>query len=158
MIRNQVKEVNRKFCKHTIQHVIDVARVTYIILLETGDIKRFIEEHHLNSWETAKEIIYTAAILHDIGRWREYETGEDHAVCGAEMAVEILKRVGFTMDETKIITQAISEHRRICENMSMLGERLYRADNLSRACSQCEASYECYKFNDMETGTRILIY
>lgn len=158
MARNQAKEVNRKFCKHSIQHVIDVARVTYIIMLESADLKKFIEEYRLNDREAAKEIIYAAALLHDIGRWKEYETGEDHAACGAEMAVEILVRAGFNQAETNIIIRAIREHRRIGEDMSMLGERLYRADNLSRACSQCEASYECYKFDDMETGTKALIY
>lgn len=158
MIRNQAKEINRKFCKHSFQHVIDVARVTYIIMLESGDFKKFIEENGLHGREAGKEVIYAAALLHDIGRWREYETGADHAACGAEMAVRILERAGFGRDETKIITRAIREHRRIGEDMSLLGEQLYRADNLSRACSQCEASQECYKFNDMETGTKVLIY
>jgi len=158
MTRNQTREVNRKFCKHTLQHVIDVARVTYIIMLESGDFKKFVDEHSLGGREAAKEIIYAAALLHDIARWREYETGQDHAAMGAEMAVEILERAGFDPAEIKIITRAIREHRNMGENVSMLGERLYRADNLSRACSQCEANYECYKFDDMETGTRTLIY
>ncbi len=158
MTRNQAKEVNRKYCKHTIQHVVDVARVAYIMMLESGDFKKFIEEHRLGSREAAKEIIYAAALLHDIARWREYETGEDHAALGAEMAEEVLVRSGFSPAETKIITIAIREHRNMGENVSILGERLCRADNLSRACSQCAASYECYKFDRMETGTKVLIY
>lgn len=158
MIRNQAKEVDRKFCKHTIQHVIDVARIAYIIMMESGDLNRFIEEHGLAGRPVGKEIIYAAALLHDIGRWQEYETGKDHASLGASLAVEILERAGFNRGEVRIITCAIREHRNIEENMSLLGERLYRADNLSRICSQCEANYECYKFDDMETGKKALIY
>lgn len=158
MTRNQAKEINRKFCKHSFQHVIDVARITYIIMLEAGDLQKFIEEHQLAGREGGKEIIYAAALLHDIGRWLEYETGEDHASCGADLAVSILERAGFNRDETKIITRSIREHRRMGEDMSFLGERLYRADNLSRVCSRCEASYDCYKFDDMETGAKVLIY
>lgn len=158
MTRNQVREVSRKFCKHTLQHVIDVARIVYIIMLENSDIKLFISEHNLSGREQAKEIIYAAALLHDIARWREYETGEDHAACGAEAALAVLERAGFSREETKIITRAIREHRRRGEDVSVLGERLYRADNFSRACTQCEASRECYKFDDMETGTKFLVY
>lgn len=158
MTRNQVREVNRKFCKHTLQHVIDVARITYIIMLENSDIRQFIREHSLSGGEQAKEIIYGAALLHDIARWREYETGEDHAACGAEAAVAVLERAGFGGEEIEIIARAIREHRRMTEEMSILGERLYRADNLSRVCTRCEASVECYKIDDMETGTRFLVY
>lgn len=158
MTRNQVKEVDRKFCKHTLQHVIDVARIAYIIILENSDIRLFINEHNLSGREQAKEIIYAAALLHDIARWREYETGEDHAACGAEAAMEVLERAGFSREEIQIITRAIREHRRMGEDVSILGERLYRADNLSRACTQCEASGECYKIDDMETGTKFLVY
>jgi HD superfamily phosphodiesterase len=158
MTRNQMREINRKFCKHTLQHVIDVARITYIIMLEKSDIKLFISEHNLSGREQAKEIIYAAALLHDIARWREYETGEDHAACGAEAAVAVLERAGFSREETKIITRAIREHRRMVEDVSILGERLCRADNLSRACTQCEASGECYKIDDMETGTKFFVY
>ena len=37
--------------------------------------------------------------LHDIGRWRQYETGEDHSIIGAEMAEEILGRAVFSPQE-----------------------------------------------------------
>ncbi|MHB9093231.1 MAG: HD domain-containing protein, partial [Eubacteriales bacterium] len=80
--KNSIKETDRKFCRHTFQHLVDVARITYIQMLESGDIKSFCEEKDINM-RLAREIIYAAALLHDIGRWKEYETGEDHAAVSA---------------------------------------------------------------------------
>ena len=150
-------EADRKFCRHTFQHVVDVARITYILLLESGIIKRFMEENDLNL-KLAKELVYAAGVLHDIGRWVEYEQGEDHAVAGARIAVELLIRAGFNEKEVLIITTGIKEHRRKKENMSILGELMCRADNLSRQCVCCDVSAECYKYDEMETGRLSLIY
>ena len=158
MVKTETREINRKFCKHTLQHIIDVARIAYIIMLEGGGLESFIEEHGLSGKPEAKDIIYAAALLHDIARWAEYETGEDHAAYGAKMASGVLSRAGFNRDETEIITRAIREHRRMGDNMSILGGYLCRADNLSRPCSQCEAKAECYKYDSMETGRKTLIY
>ncbi|MCL4439767.1 MAG: HD domain-containing protein [Firmicutes bacterium] len=155
--KNSIKEADRKFCRHTFQHLVDVARITYIQMLESGGIKSFCEEKDINM-RLAREIIYAAALLHDIGRWKEYETGEDHAAVSAELARDILRRTGFRESEIRIITTAISEHRRTTENMSVLGTFLYRADNQSRLCLRCEASNECYKFDQMETARKGLIY
>lgn len=151
-------EQDREFCKHTLQHFVDVARITYILMLESGQIQQFVEDAHLGGPATAKEVIYAAGILHDVARWREYETGEDHAPLGAAMAGQILERTGFTLDEIRVITRAISEHREQSIQMSLLGEMLFRADSLSRACHECSAQERCYKFSRMETGNLVLIY
>lgn len=158
MEKNTAKEVERKFCKHDLQHMIDVARITYILVLEHGDFREFVQEHGLSSRQAAKELIYAAGLLHDIARWREFEAGEDHAMVGADYAQQVLRRCDFSPDEIKIIARAIREHRVVGENMSRLGEHLYRADNLSRACSQCNVKDLCYKFKDMETGGQLLVY
>lgn len=155
--KNNSSEADRQFCRHTFQHLVDVARITYILMLESGDIRRFMEENDLNM-KLAKEMIYAAGVLHDIGRWKEYQTGEDHSVVSSVLAGDILRKAGFDSKEIRIITTAIREHRRMAESMSLLGERLYRADNLSRLCSQCEASDECHKYDSMETGRKALIY
>ncbi len=155
--KNEIEEKDRKFCRHTFQHLVDVARITYILLLESGDIECFMNKNCLTP-DAAKEIVYASAILHDIGRWREYKTGEDHAVISAQLAVDILYGAGFDEKETNIICTGIREHRRNCEEASLLGALLNRADNLSRLCSQCQAGDECYKLESMETGRRFLIY
>ncbi|MDE6895781.1 MAG: HD domain-containing protein, partial [Lachnospiraceae bacterium] len=48
-------EKDRIFCRHSIEHLLDVARIMYIYNLEDGC--------GLN-----RELIYAAALLHDIGR------------------------------------------------------------------------------------------
>ncbi len=151
-------EMDREFCKHNLQHFVDVARITYILMLESGQYQQFIAEEHLPGPASAKEVIYAAGILHDIARWREYATGEDHAQLGAAVAEQILERAGFDTEEIGLITTAIHEHREQSMQMSRLGELLFRADNLSRACHECSAHDRCYKFSRMETGNLLLIY
>lgn len=155
--RNAEKEADRKFCCHGFQHLVDVARIAYILMLENGDIEKFAAANDLNR-RTAREMIYAAALLHDIGRWKEYETGQDHAVLSAELAVDILAETGFSRIESGLITAAIAEHRRWTENMSLLGQHLFKADKFSRLCSRCEAAEECYKFEEMATAHKGLIY
>jgi len=52
-----------------------------------------------------------AALLHDIGRPKEAETGVSHSVLSGEMSVEILKKVGFDDSEIDTIVDAIRTHR-----------------------------------------------
>ena len=52
-----------------------------------------------------------AALLHDIGRPKEAETGISHSVLSGEMSVEILKKVGFDDSEIDTIVDAIRTHR-----------------------------------------------
>jgi uncharacterized protein len=154
----KVAEVEREFCKHDLQHAVDVARITYILILEAGSLNDLVRECHLSSQQAAKEVIYASGLLHDIGRWLQYETGEDHGAAGARLAGEILQRTGFTLEETRAVTEAIHLHREEGAQLSPLGELLHRADNLSRACHECSAQTRCYKFPTMETGNLVLIY
>lgn len=57
------------------------------------------------------KILGTAALLHDIGRPKEAETGVSHSVLSGEMSVEILKNVGFDDSEIDTIVDAIRTHR-----------------------------------------------
>lgn len=156
--KNEKTERDREFCRHDLQHFIDVARIVYILMLESGNFPQFIRENRLGGPRPAKEVIYAAGILHDIARWREYEIGEDHAPLGAELAEQILHRAGFAPVEVRIVTRAIYEHREQSTQMSLLGELLHRADNLSRACHECSVQGKCYKFPAMETANLVLIY
>ncbi len=144
------------FCKHDLAHSVDVARIAYILILENQDLDFFIKDAGLSGKEAAKEVVYAAGLLHDIGKWKEYEEGVDHAAYGARLARDLLTRAGFDENEIRIITRAIYEHRNISRDMSFLGERLHRADNLSRACSQCVAREDCCKYQNKETGAFLL--
>ncbi|MFQ9392946.1 MAG: HD domain-containing protein [Lachnospiraceae bacterium] len=62
-------ERDRIFCGHDMAHFLDVARLAYIFNLE-------------ENLGIEKEEIYTAALLHDVGRFVQYEDGTPHQLAG----------------------------------------------------------------------------
>lgn len=136
MIKNQEYEINRSFCHHNEQHFLDVARVAYIINLE-------------ENLKIDKEVVYAMALLHDIGRWMEYEKGIDHAIASKLLAEEILKKCGFSKENRQEILIAIEGHRQNAGS-STLANLLYRADKLSRNCTNCSARSTCKRFQNQE--------
>ncbi|MGI5921439.1 MAG: HD domain-containing protein [Syntrophomonadaceae bacterium] len=156
--RNVSAETQNKFCRHDLPHHIDVARITYILVLEHNDLNYFVKESNLGGKLAAKEVIYTAGLMHDIGKWQEYKIGMDHALLGSRLVREILPRASFNANEIEQISRAVYEHRNISRDMSFLGERLHRADNLSRVCSQCDLQDKCPKVKNKEIGLTGLEY
>lgn len=129
--RNEKAELQRKFCHHDMGHFLDVARIAAILNLE-------------EKYEISKEMIYAAALLHDIGRWKQYEDGSPHEMVSARLAPEILVKSGFNNGEIDMIVTAISQHRNAdIRNDKDLSGLLYRADKLSRACFACKAEKDC---------------
>ena len=124
------EEKARIYCKHGIEHLFDTARICYIINLE-------------ESYGFEKEIIYAAALLHDIGRYDEYKNNIPHNRAGAEIAGKILDSTGFSYLEKEIIVKAILNHRKD-ENKFSLGSILRKGDRLSRKCFLCSAENSCY--------------
>lgn len=124
-------ETDRIFCRHNMVHFLDVARLAWIFNLEEG-------------LGLAKEYIYAAAVLHDIGRFVQYENGTPHPQASADLAPEILLRCGFSEKETAEITEAIRQHgnAEIKEEKSLRGV-IYRADKASRACYACKQADVC---------------
>lgn len=57
------------------------------------------------------DILIPAALLHDIARPREKETGLPHEIEGARMAEEFLSRTGYDRARIPAITAAIRAHR-----------------------------------------------
>ena len=127
--KNKECETERIFCKHDMAHFLDVARLAYILNLE-------------RNYRVEKEMIYATALLHDVGKWRQYEEKIPHEVASAEIAEEILKDCGFEEEERADIIRAIRGHRKGIEE-GKLAEILYDADKLSRPCFACEAEKEC---------------
>lgn len=158
MQRNVEEEQGARFCHHDFRHHLDVARITYILVLEHSDLNFFIKESALAGKLAAKEVIYAAGLLHDIGKWKEYTAGVDHASFGSRLAKEILPRAFFNQAESDIICKAIYEHRNISRDMSFLGERLHRADNLSRFCQECECRDTCPKIAHQESNVSSFEY
>ncbi|MGN0356669.1 MAG: HD domain-containing protein [Blautia sp.] len=127
----QEAEKDRFFCRHTMEHFVDVARLMYIYNLE--------EQAGLD-----KALIYAAALLHDIGRYEQIAFGTPHHLSGARIAGEILKDCGFSGEDISLIQEAISSHRKASdETAPILSRYLYRADKQSRNCFSCPAQAEC---------------
>ena len=102
-------EADRIFCRHSLEHLLGVARLMRIYNLEQG-------------LGLAPELLYAAALLHDIGRGAQYTSGIPHEEAGVALAGPILEDCGAP---------------------SALGRLLYRADKQSRPCFACPASDQC---------------
>lgn len=124
-------EKDRIFCRHTMEHFLDVSRLMYLYNLE--------EHAGLD-----KELIYAAALLHDIGRYEQIALGTPHDIASARMAQQILSATGFTDPEIHQIQDAILHHRgNKTTGETPLARYLYRADKQSRNCFCCPAGSEC---------------
>ena len=124
-------ERGRDFCRHGLEHALDVARIAYALWLDAGGNP------------VAKDIVYAAALLHDVGRWQQYaEGGLDHAEAGAKLAEPLLLEVGYHPQVTAEIVKAIRLHSR--GGGEGLSAVLYRADKLSRPCFLCSSRAKCH--------------
>ncbi|MGC6178109.1 HD domain-containing protein [Lacrimispora sp. 38-1] len=122
-------EKNRIFCGHSFSHFLDVARIMYLETLTKG-------------YDFSQELVYSAALLHDIGRSIEYSAGADHAREGAVIAKELLEGAGFCRHEVDEITLAIANHN-VKDTSHTLSQLLQFADKKSRNCFLCNAQAQC---------------
>lgn len=127
---NERYEAERKFCRHDLRHFLDVARIAYILVLE-------------NKLDVSKEVVYAAALLHDIGRWMQYSEGKPHDEGSAELAEIILDDAGFDISEKETVLSAVKAHRMEAEGSESFSSIFYRSDKLSRNCFDCSAANEC---------------
>lgn len=140
----QRAERDRVFCQHDLQHFLDVARIAWTVMLEDeAGVSPLI----------SRDVVYAAALLHDIGRADEYETGESHDVAGERIAAEILGTVEgdkrFSSAERAQILAAVAHHRSSsaasdgAPGAGALATALRYADKASRACYACPARTAC---------------
>lgn len=129
----KVLEKERIWCGHDLEHLLSVARIMWIDCLE-----------HMPG-RYAKDVVYAAALLHDIGRAAQYKTGEPHETAGVRIASKILTDAGYAKADQVLILTAIGEHRKPAEGEQMrsLADLLYRADKISRSCYLCDAADTC---------------
>ncbi len=83
--------------------------------------------------ETADaEIVYLAAVLHDVGRRYEAEQNKSHAVIGADMAYEFLCNSNYDRKRAMWISDCIRSHRQSdkIEPATMEAKILFDADKL----------------------------
>lgn len=138
----QQEEKQRIFCKHGMEHSLDVARIAYILNLENG-------------YNVSKDIIYATALLHDIGRSKQYTSDVNHNEAGALLAKKILTDIGFEDDQIEMMIQAILHHRKNNKDNDKLSMIIYQGDKLSRMCFHCEAYRDCY-WNEEQKNKSIL--
>lgn len=122
-------EKDRVFCRHTIEHFVDLARIAYIKVLE-------------EKLPYDKDLIYTIALLHDIGRVMQYEDGIEHHEASAIVAKDLLECTNFSVDDKNAIIAAIGEHRG--QATSKLSSIIKKSDKESRLCFNCKAEEQCY--------------
>lgn len=122
-------EAKREFCRHTPEHFLAVARLTYLLALENGVA-------------ADREVVYAAGLLHDIGRYLQYENGTPHDEASVILAGSILQDCGFSEGESAEVLKLISSHRMRSEKCDLSG-LFYRADKLSRNCFLCPAQADC---------------
>lgn len=124
-------EVCREFCCHGLEHLVDVARISYIMNLERG-------------LGLSKDLVYGAALLHDIGKVKQYKKKKPHEITGAKKCGRILSECGYEEDEISMIKTAILYHRRGDDpDKNPLSQILYEADKRSRLCMKCNKNCEC---------------
>ncbi|MDE6835147.1 MAG: HD domain-containing protein [Ruminococcus sp.] len=124
-------EKDRIFCRHGIEHSLDTARIAMILCRENGI-------------EINPDIIYSSALLHDIGRSREYTGKIPHHSASVSIAGQILDSINCPPDIKKSVISLIENHRNPDNDRSTPEYIFYIADKKSRLCFVCPASRECY--------------
>ncbi|MCD7917520.1 MAG: HD domain-containing protein [Clostridiales bacterium] len=136
-------EEERIFCRHGLPHLLDVARIAWIQALEQGI-------------SLDKEVVYAAALLHDLGRVAQLRQGTPHEEASAALAAAILPECGYTEGEIMELSAAILSHRGkndVPADGTPLGRLLYEADKKSRACWCCKAQTLCkWKIEQRNAG------
>lgn len=139
--KTKEREKERIFCRHDIGHFLDVARIALLLALR-------------EQAQVEPELLYAAALLHDIGRFRQYEDGTPHEEESARLAAGILRDCGFSEAETAAAAEAIAQHRtEHLPGRSTLSALLYRADKLSRRCFFCAAQEACHRKEEKKNRT-----
>jgi len=136
-------EKDRIFCKHDMDHLLNVARIMVIKNFESYE------------FPYQKDIIYAIALLHDIGRAMQYECGIPHDIAGGDLCSQILKDCDYSDEEIDLIKDSIIKHREE-ERDNDLASLLYFADKKSRSCFVCPSRDLCNWSDDKKnTGIEI---
>lgn len=124
------QEADRIYCKHNLDHFLDVARVTMLVCADF-DIP------------ADKDVVYLAALMHDLGRLDKGQA--DHPVASAQLADQWLEAIDFPADRRPEVIRLIEGHGwRGPAVPSNLLEAFSLADSLSRPCYQCPATDSCH--------------
>ncbi len=85
---------------HDMGHAYDHVKRVFSLAMEVGE-----------KLGAELKILGAAALLHDVGRTREAETGISHSISSGEIGHDILVKVGYSQDEIDMVKQVIRTHR-----------------------------------------------
>lgn len=122
-------ETLRIFCKHDLEHFMDVARILYIKILE-------------GNYPISKDVAYSAALLHDLGRLAQYNEGIPHEEASLTLAKRALAETSYSEKEVELILSAIAGHRKV-QTGEDFASLFAQADKLARLCFNCPAQGPC---------------
>lgn len=124
-------EKKRTYCHHGFNHLLDVARIAYLMNLEYG-------------FGYEKEFIYLCALLHDIGRAMEYSTGVSHEMAGVEIAGQLLEEIDYPLEKRQEIIEKVANHRHnMLQDEITANNFFWYADKRARNCFACNAADSC---------------
>lgn len=132
LVKLEDLEESRIYCRHNLDHFLATARIAYILNLE-------------NDLGISKDLIYTTALLHDLGRIEEVEQNLDHHIGSAQLAEKVLAYTDYTKEEKDLIIEAILGHRGWEKDgpEESFRQIFKKADSLSRDCFNCKVSGSC---------------
>ncbi len=130
----QIHEMEKKriYCHHGFNHLLDVARISYIMNLEMG-------------FGYEKEFLYLCALLHDIGRAKEYVTGVSHEEAGVMLARQLLEEIEYPKEQQALILNKVMNHRHAPTPQEGITKDnfFWFADKKARNCFACQAADSC---------------
>jgi uncharacterized protein len=102
-------------------HTIDHSMRVYALSIQIGE-----------NLPISPRVVRAAALLHDVGRPKESETGVSHSIVSGEISKPLLRELGYSETEMNQITDAIRTHRfsEGIEPNSLEGKVLSDADKL----------------------------
>jgi putative nucleotidyltransferase with HDIG domain len=130
LFRLEECEREREYCCHGIEHLLAVARTAYALSLERGAT-------------VEKDLLYAAALLHDIGRLAQYEEGIPHEEAGVSLARDILQDTAFSEEEKACILECVRCHHARRFGGTSVPDLIFEADKRSRPCYLCKMVSSC---------------
>lgn len=135
----QEMEQNRIYCGHNLEHFMKVGCIAEQVVVK-------------NELPFSEDVIFGAALLHDVGRVEQYRQGISHEKASVAFAREILFSLNWDVSDIEMVCEAIGSHsHRQCaadrwEKMSALvslAEVISFADQFSRTCYRCHVADTC---------------
>ena len=146
MNRIREQEAERIYCHHELEHALDVARIAWILFLEET-VQTQSEALDREERMLLKDELYVCALLHDIGRSAQYETGIHHSETGLIIAKEILTDIECPVEWIGAILEVLAGHHGRSKKTKAsdldLGYYIGKADHDCRLCFFCEAKDSC---------------